>query len=130
MHPSEGTGAAVAACEALRGGIDLVAGDAEVIEFAVGEMGQLTDRRTVALEGMDSGKNKSDEHGNSPFEAEAMAFSMVAILPAGRATKQAQDRVKELYHRHSFAAADPARARPGYPRAGHQDFAVSTFVTI
>jgi hypothetical protein len=54
-------------------------------------MGQLTDGRTVPLEGTDSGKNKSDEHGNSPFEAEAMAFSMVAILPAGWATKQAQD---------------------------------------
>ena len=90
MHPPEGTGAAVAACEALRGGIDLVAGDTEVIELAVGEMRQLTDRRTVALEGMDPGKNKSDEHGNSPFEAEAMATSIVAILPADRATKQAQ----------------------------------------
>jgi hypothetical protein len=90
MHPSEGTGAAAAACEAL-GGIDLVAGDTEVIELAVGETGQLTDGRTVPLEGMDPGKNKSDEHGNSPFEAEAMAFSMVAILPAGWATKQAQD---------------------------------------
>jgi hypothetical protein len=113
MHPLEGTGAAVAACEALRGGIDLVAGDTEVIELAVGEMGQLTDGLTVALEGMDPGKNKSDEHGSSPFEAEAMAFSMVAILPVGRATKQAQDRVKELYHRHSFAAAYPPRAQQG-----------------
>ncbi|MGF9760721.1 hypothetical protein AAII07_36590 [Microvirga sp. 0TCS3.31] len=90
MHPSEGTGAVVAACEALPGGIGLVPGDAEVIELAVGEMGQLADGRTVPLEGMDSGKKKSDEHGNSPFEAEATAFSMVAIVPAGRAIKQAQ----------------------------------------
>jgi hypothetical protein len=73
MHPSEGTGAAATACEALRGGIDLVAGDTEVIELVVGEMGQLTDGRTVPLDGMDPGKNKSDEHVNSPFEAEAMA---------------------------------------------------------
>ncbi len=113
MHPSGGMTARAAAREDLRDGIDLVAGYTEVIELAVGEMRQLTDRRTVALEGMDPGKYKSDEHGNSPFEAEAMAFSMVAILPVGRATKQAQDRVKELYHRHSLAAAYPPRSQQG-----------------
>src|SRR5215213_10642213 len=73
MHPSEGTGAADAAYEALRSGIDLVAGDAEVIELAVGEMRQLTHGRTVPLVGADTGLKNSDEHGNSPFEAEAMA---------------------------------------------------------
>lgn len=73
MHPLDSTGAA-AACDDLRRGIDLVSGDAEVFEFAVGEMRQITDGRTVLLIGMDSGKKKSDEHGNSP-KTEAMVAS-------------------------------------------------------
>ena len=89
MHPSEGIAAQAAAREDLRGGSDLVAGDAEVIEFAVGEMRQITYGRTVLLIGMDPGKNKSDEHGNSPFEAEAMVALTLVIVPSRGATKQA-----------------------------------------
>ena len=73
MHPLEGTGA-TAACETLRRGIDLVSEDPEVIELTVGEMRQITDGRTVLLIGMDPGKKKSDEHGNSP-KTEAMVAS-------------------------------------------------------
>jgi hypothetical protein len=72
MHVSEGTGAAAAACEALRGGINLVAGDAKILELTITELHQFADSLAIALVGADPGKKKSDEHGNSPFEAEAM----------------------------------------------------------
>jgi hypothetical protein len=55
---------------ALHAGIqliaDLVAGEAEVSEFAVGIAGQILKRRSIEPIGADSGKNKSYKHGISP----------------------------------------------------------------
>jgi hypothetical protein len=89
-HPSEGIAVQAAACEDLRGGIDLVAGDAEVIELSLGKMRQLTRGRTVLLIGMDTGKNKSDEHGNSP-KAEAMVAVDAGDRASGLGYKTGQD---------------------------------------
>jgi hypothetical protein len=88
-NPSDDMGAAAMGCKDLRGSVDLVAGDTEVIELAVGEMRQLTDGRAVPLVSLNPGKNKSDEHGNSPFEAEAMVALTLVIVPSRGATKQA-----------------------------------------
>ncbi len=82
MRPSGGMAARVVAREDLRG-IDLIAGDADVFEVALGEAGQLTGGRAVLPVGTDPGKKKSDKHGDSPSKAEAWWLLMLARVSAG-----------------------------------------------
>jgi hypothetical protein len=43
--------------------IDLEAGEAEVSQFTIREVGKLADGFAIAAVGMDLGQKKSDEHG-------------------------------------------------------------------